>query len=304
MHKPRALRAGDRVAIVAPASYCGRDELELGAAELRRLGFDPVYDESVFEQAMFTAGTAATRAAAFLKAWNDPAVAALIALRGGYGSVQLLPLLADLQVERPKLFVGYSDNTSVMAWLVQRGVPTLHGPMVERRLSRGADGYDESSFVALLQGGAGLMLRPDGLHVMRGGKARGPLVGGTMTQLGASLGTPYAFDPPAGCVLFLEDVNERPYRLHRLLTQLQLAGILGRAAALVFGEMRGCDEPDGRATALAVIEEFARDCRGPVIVGFPSGHTAGPCWTLPLGVTCRIETTPHPTLIVEEAPVE
>jgi muramoyltetrapeptide carboxypeptidase len=99
-------------------------------------------------------------------------------------------------------------------------------------------------------------------------------------------------------------VNERPYRLHRLLMQLKLAGVLSRAAGLVFGEMRGCDEPDGKATAAAVIEEFATECTGPVVLGFPSGHTAGPCWTLPLGVTCRLVTRPAPALIVEDAPVE
>src|SRR4029078_11668602 len=98
---------------------------------------------------------------------------------------------------------------------------------------------------AFMQDGEGRTLSPDGLAVIRGGEAVGPLFAGTITQLAASLCPPYAFDPPRGCVLFLEDVNERPYRLDRMLTQLQLAGILGRARALVFGEMRGCEEAGG-----------------------------------------------------------
>jgi muramoyltetrapeptide carboxypeptidase len=105
-------------------------------------------------------------------------------------------------------------------------------------------------------------------------------------------------------VLFLEDVNERPYRLDRMLTQLRLAGILERARALVFGEMRACDEANGQASALDVIRGLTTECEGPIITGFPSGHTTGPCWTLPLGVRVRIVTAPRPAIVVEESPVE
>jgi muramoyltetrapeptide carboxypeptidase len=303
--KPRALRAGDRIAVVAPASNCSRDEFDRGIAEIRRLGFEPTFDASVFDRAAFTAGEARSRAEAVVAAWNDPDVAALIAVRGGYGSVELLPWLNVAELGPPKLFIGYSDNTSLLTWLtIHRRVPALHGPMLDGRLARGSEGYDRDSFLALLSGGKGLELRPDGVRVLRAGEVSGCLLGGTLTQLGASLGTPYAFDPAPGSILFLEEVNERPYRLHRLMMQLRLAGVLSCAGGLVFGEMRGCDEPDGRITAAAVVEEFAGDCSGPVVTGFPSGHTTGPCWTLPLGVTCRIMTTPYPALIVEDAPVE
>jgi muramoyltetrapeptide carboxypeptidase len=312
MRKPRPVRAGDRIAVVATASNCAREEFDRGVLELRRLRFEPVWDETVFEQGAMTAGSPATRAAAFIKAWSDPDVAALIAVRGGYGSVELLPLLAGCALDPPKLFIGYSDNTSLLAWLTtRRGIPALHGPMLDGRLARGTAAYDEPSLVALLQGGAGLKLDPPGVRVLRPGDASGMLAGGTLTQLAASLGTPYAFQPPEGALLFLEDVNERPYRLHRLLTQLKLAGILERASGLVFGEMRGCDEPapsttsgGARLMARDVIEEFARGFDGPVVWGFPSGHTSGPCWTVPLGVRCRLSTVPHPSLVVEDAPVE
>jgi muramoyltetrapeptide carboxypeptidase len=105
-------------------------------------------------------------------------------------------------------------------------------------------------------------------------------------------------------VLFLEDVNERPYRLDRMLTQLAQAGVLARASALVFGEMRGCEEPGGEITARTVVERLMRETAGPVLYGFPSGHTSGPCWTLPLGVRVTVETRPRPGLIVEESPVD
>ena len=306
MLKPRAVTPGARIAIVSPASPFSREEFDRGVEELRTLGFEPTYDEDVFARARgYLSGAAELRAAAFSRAWSDPSIGALIAVRGGYGSVHMLPLLdADLIRKTPKLFIAYSDNTSVLSWLTcQCGVTALHGPMIEGRLAKGGEGYDRESMLAFMQDGAGRVLAPEGLAVIHGGEAAGPLFGGTLTQLTASLGTPYAFDPPAHSVLFFEDVNERPYKLDRMLTQLRLAGILSRARALVFGEMRGCDESSGQPCALDVIRTFAHDFPGPVITGFPSGHTTGPCWTLPLGVRVRVVTAPRPSLVVEESPV-
>jgi muramoyltetrapeptide carboxypeptidase len=306
VRKPRALKQGDRIAIVAPASPFTRDEFTRGVAEIERLGFVPVFDDSVFEsEAGYLAGLPEVRASSFIKHWTDPSVSALLAARGGYGSVHLLPLLDRARIiERPKLFIGYSDNTSLLSWLTcQCGITALHGPMIEGRLAGGA-GYDERSFLGLLAGGQRLELVPGGVTVLREGQASGPLFGGTITQLAASLGTPFAFDPPDGCILFLEEVNERPYRIDRLLTQLALSGLLARARAIVFGEMRGCDEPGGAVTALDAIARTTRECAGPIVVGFPSGHTTGPTWTLPLGVSVCVSTQPRPALLIEDSPVE
>ena len=293
--------------MISPASPFSREEFAGGVAELQRLGFEPVFDESVFERTGFTSGPASTRAAAFTRAWDDPSIAALIAVRGGYGSVQMLAALDGWTPRRtPKLFIGYSDNTSVLGWLTTRQELTaLHGPMLEGRLSKLREGYDEASFMALVQGrGKGLELRPEMLTTLRAGTAAGPLHGGTMTQLVASLGTPFAFAPPPGSILFLEDVNERPYKLDRMLMQLRLSGLLERAAGLVFGEMRGCDEPGGAVTARDTIAAALTGFTGPVLYGFPSGHTTGPTWSLPLGVAVRVNGSAMPSLIVEESPVE
>lgn len=253
------------------------------------------------------AGPAEVRAAAFQRAWADPSVAALIAIRGGFGSVQLLPLLnrAPL-VGAAKAFIGYSDNTSLLTWLtVQRGIVSFHGPMIEGRIAKGEAGYDRDSFRRCLchAAPAGEMTAPT-LETLRPGDVRGVLVGGTLTQLAGSLGTPYGFDPPDGSLFFFEDVNERPYKIERLLTQLKFAGLFEHAAGLVFGEMRGCDEPDGAVTARAVIADFMADFRGPVLFGLPSGHTTGPTLTLPLGVRARIVAGDRPVLVLEEAAVE
>ena len=130
----------------------------------------------------------------------------------------------------PKVFVGYSDITAVHTWLQQRcGLVSFHGPMLEGRFADRAR-YDRDSFVRAVSVTEPMgALVPPGLEIWREGEASGVLVGGTITQLAASLGTPFAFDPPPGCVLFFDEVNERPYRLDRLLTQLVQAGIIGRA---------------------------------------------------------------------------
>jgi muramoyltetrapeptide carboxypeptidase len=280
--------------------------LERGIAELRRLGFDAAYSPVVAARGLFSAGSPAERARDFQTAWTDPSVSALVALRGGYGSAQLLPLLdAGAIAASPKLFVGYSDTTAILTWLTcHAGVTALHGPMVDRRLSRGPAGYDEASFVRLLQGDVPLDLPcPDGV-VLHEGEAAGPLFGGTLTQLTASLGTPWAFVPPDGSVLFLEDVNERPYRIHRMLTQLVQAGLVSRARAIVLGQMPGCDEPGhGGPTALDAARDALEGFGGPVFAGFPSGHTTGACVSLPFGTTVRVHAQGPPSLRVEESPV-
>jgi muramoyltetrapeptide carboxypeptidase len=303
--KPHRLRPGDRIALVAPASPFNREDLDLGIEELRRLGFDPVYDERVLERSRFVAGSAATRAALIESAWNDSSVRALMAIRGGYGSAQLLPLLdTRLMRDARKIFIGYSDITALLCLHLQHDVVCFHGAMVERRIALGEEAYDRRSLVASISEAQALgELRPPGLDILKRGEARGPLVGGTLTQLVSLLGTPWAYAPPDGCVLFLEDVAERPYRIDRMLTQLKHAGVLQKAAAIVFGEFPNCSEPVAEITARQVAESFALDCSGPVLFGFPSGHTAGPTWTLPLGVEASVVANGAPALIVEESAV-
>ena len=289
--------------MVSPASPFKREEFDLGVQGLRDLGFEPVWEPSVFDRTGYVSGAPATRAGAFLEAWRDPSIAAVIAARGGYGSVHLLPFLnADVLRQTPKIFIGYSDNTSILTWLtIGCGITALHGPMLEGRLARGEAGYHKASFLAGLGPDAAGELTPSTLKNIQGGEAAGPLFGGTLTQLLASLGTQYAFNPPEGCVLFIEDVNERPYKLDRMLTQLRLSGVLSRAKALIFGEMCGCDEIGGHPTALETIRDVVGGFQGPILYGFSSGHAQGASWTLPLGVRVRVISGIRPRVVVEEA---
>ena len=146
---PRRLLVGDRVALVAPASPVRGEDLERGADELRALGFVPVYDQRVLARHGYVAGLPQTRVAALAEAWRDPSIRAVIAVRGGYGSQQLLPLLDPRWIaDDPKIFLGYSDLTAVLAWHTMHGVVAFHGPMAEGRLALGSAGYDRASLLA------------------------------------------------------------------------------------------------------------------------------------------------------------
>ena len=301
----RRLEAGDRVALVAPASSFPHEEIDAGVAELRRLGLEAVYDRSIFDKERFVAGSAESRASAIHEAWSNPDIGALIAIRGGYGSAQVLPLLDTALLRKArKPLIGYSDITALLNFYLQHGLAAIHGPMIDRRLSKGPSAYHEESFrrVVMTAAPAG-DLCPDHVETLHAGSARGVLVGGTLTQLMASLGTPWAFEPPGDCVLFLEDVGERPYRIHRLLTQAAQAGILKKARAIVFGEFPGCEEPGGDPAIRDVLRDFTTGFGGPVLFNFPSGHTAGPTWTLPFGVRAEVVGGTSPVLRVLDAAV-
>jgi muramoyltetrapeptide carboxypeptidase len=303
--KFRPLHAGGRVALVAPASAFDRVEFDAGVAELRRLGFEPVWDDTVFERRAMTAGDAHVRVRAFERAMTELGADAVVAVRGGYGSVELLPLLNVGLIRKSRTaFVGYSDVTSLHSYLgAVAGMASVHGTMVEGRLAKGPAAYDPVTLLKSLSTEPIGRMAVDGLQTLNRGSltASGPLAGGTITQLLASIGTPFEFNPPEGHVLFLEEINERPYRLHRMLMQLRLSGRLRRAGAIVFGEMPGCDEPGGKVTARDVACDFTDGFSGPVVFGLPSGHSTRPTLSLPLGVRTTVTGGPEPSVTIEEA---
>ncbi len=305
MDKPRALAPGDRLAVVAPASGFDRQDFDDGIEELRTLGFEPVWDESVFARQEYVAGPASLRARAVRSALTDSSIAGIIGVRGGYGSAQILPLLDPSEIRRSaKPFIGYSDLTAVLTYYTHNcGLVAFHGPTVDR-IGRGAIGYDRDSFIRTLTAAvaAGELTAP-GVETVRPGDFSGPLYGGTVTQLLASLATPFAFNPPDEYVLLFEEIAERPYRLDRMFEQLRQSGLLSRARAVVIGQLLKCDEPSGRPTGRGVMADLLADFPGPVVIGFPTGHTDGPALTLPIGVKVRVVAGTTPRVIVEEAAV-
>lgn len=304
--RPPALRPGDAIALVAPASPFDAAQFERGVAELQSLGFNPQWHSRIFDTRRYVAGTATIRAEDFLDAWADSHIKALIGARGGYGSAQVVPSLDPGTIRAtPKAFVGYSDLTTVLTWLVVHcGVVAFHGPTVAGRLSRGAEGYDRQSFLAALTSAAPMGEIPlAGCDVIRRGEVSGRLLGGTLTQLAAAIGTPYALVPWDDTLLLLEDVGERPYRLDRLWLQLRDAGLLRRVQGILLGTFPRCDEPGGALTARDVLADLVAEFPGPVVYGVRTGHVDGPAMTLPLGVRARLVADGAPSLIIEEAAV-
>ena len=305
MLKPRGMKLGDRVAVLAPASPFDREVFNRGIDELRAIGFNPVFDDGVFSRLGYLAGSPKHRSDALRAAWRDPEIRAVFTVRGGYGSSQLLPLLDVSEVrDDPKPFIGCSDLTALLIYLTTNcGTVGFHGPMLVN-LADHAAGYDRTSLMKCVTSPTPLgELRPDGVESLSNGEASGALLGGTLTQILASLSTPFAFDPPEGYVLFLDDVNEKPYRIDRMLTQVRQAGLLKAASAVVCAEFPGCSIENG-PDVKSVISELLEDFPGPVLFGFPSGHTTGPTLTVPFGVTVRVTSGLRPGLIVDEAAVE
>ena len=304
--RPPALRDGDVVALVAPASPFDAQDFDAGVAELAALGFVPEWHGDVFARRRYLAGAATTRAADFLRAWQDRRVAGLIGVRGGYGSAQIVASLDPGTIRAtPKAFVGYSDLTTLLTWLVGHcGVVAFHGPTVAGRLGRGPDAYDRASLLSALTVAAPMgEVVLNGAETIVAGEARGRLLGGTLTQLAAAAGTPYGLVPWDDTILLLEDVGERPYRLDRLVQQIRDAGLLRRVRGVLLGTFPRCDEPGGMPTAREVLGDLFAEFPGPVVFGVPTGHVEGPALTLPLGVQARLVTDGTPTLVIEESAV-
>lgn len=285
MRKPEALKAGQTIGIVAPAAVADALAVDSSARLLRERGYDVRIGAAVFRRDGYLAGSDRERLDDLAEMFADPQVRVILCARGGYGSGRLLPLLAEsLRTDDPKIFVGYSDLTFVLTFLTQQcQMLAFHGPMIadfERQPQAMAD------LLALLSGdraGWNLSART----IVQPGTAEGPMTGGCLSAVVAGLGTPYEIDTD-GKVLFLEDVNEKPYRVDRMLTQLRQAGKLDRVAAVMFGEMAGCSaDPNEVVTVADVIATHFASADHPVVMGVPSGHGQGTA-TLPLGLHVRL----------------
>ncbi len=285
MRKPPPLKAGQTIGIVAPAAATDAVAVESGVRRLRQAGYRVRVGESVFRRAGYLAGTDRERLDDLLRMFTDPDVRAIVCARGGYGSGRLLPLLeVELDVAEPKILVGYSDLTFVLTYLTQRcDLVAFHGPMVSDLESKP---HALPELLSLL-GGDRTGWSMSAATIIEPGTAEGMLTGGCLSALVAALGTPFEI-VTNGKLLFLEDVNEKPFRIDRMLTQLRQAGKLEDVVGVVFGEMPGCSaDPNESVKVTDVIRSQFASSGYPVAVGVPSGHGRG-CATLPLGIRARL----------------
>ena len=301
--KPRALRPGDKVGIVAPASNLKRELLEAGCDGLRRADYEPFYVDSILDRDLYFAGSVERRARELEAMFERDDIRAIICARGGYGS-NYLPLALDPAkiIPHPKILVGYSDITTLLCCLADwANIVTFHGPMVTKDFAV-ADGVDLQSWHNALGGVTEWEIgKGSGAKPLLAGEAEGILSGGCLSMLAASLGTPYEIQT-AGTILFIEDVAAKPYQIDRMLMQLKLAGKLKDVRALIFGEMQDCRQsPDQDYTLEEVILRVVEDLRIPVAFGLRSGHVSRANITLPMGVRARLAVGDSVTLRVLEA---
>lgn len=269
--------------VVAPSGAVNREEIEAGIARLEAAGFRVRVGRATWKRFGYFAGTDEERVSDLLEMFLDPSVDAVFAARGGYGCARLLPLL-DPRILRShaKVFVGSSDCTALLQFLVDRcGMVAFHGPVVSTLAT------NQEALTGLLA-----VLAGDGERVvslprcLRPGKAEGVLRGGCLSILVSLLGTPFAprVEPT---VWFFEDVNEKPYRIDRMLTQWSQAGLWRGTTAVLWGEMVGCTGPQTSWDVWEVISRHTEPLGVPVAGGVPSGHGRS-VLTLPLGVRVRI----------------
>jgi muramoyltetrapeptide carboxypeptidase len=289
---PPALRRGDTVGIVAPASNIKRELLEAGCERLRRLGYQPFYFDSIFEQDLYFAGSVQRRARELEEMFARHEVRAILCARGGYGANYLLEAL-DIKAiaARPKIFVGYSDITTLLTYLADAaGLVTFHGPMVTKDFALD-EGVDIDSWNAALSGQAEWLLNfgpSSGVKPLVEGAAEGILYGGCLSMLAASLGTPYEVQT-AGTILFMEDIAAKPFQIDRMLMQMKLAGKLADVRGIIFGEMKECLQKEDQGYTLEeVVLRVVGEMGIPVAYGLRSGHVTQQNITLPIGVRAAL----------------
>jgi muramoyltetrapeptide carboxypeptidase len=287
--KPRAVLPGDTVAVVAPAGPFDKAALEAGLAIIRER-YRVRYDEHIHSRVRYLAGDDSRRFTELSTALSDPDIKAVFCARGGYGAMRLLPRLASWAAETATLaaaakpLVGFSDITALHQWLQSNGIASIHAPVLTQLGRVPAD--SPKRLFALLESTA--PAEPlVGTDTYVGGTVEGPLLGGNLSVFTRLLGTPF-MPPLDGAILLLEDLSEQPYRLDRMWTHLQLAGVFRKIRGIVLGQFIGCEPRDGGFTAADVLRDLAADTGVPCASGFPIGH-GGINEPVPLGVRVRLE---------------
>lgn len=316
MQKPKKLSPGAVIGLVAPASPCEKPyEVERAKAYIEELGYQVVVAPHVDLQRGFVAASEEERAADINAMFADPDIDAVCCARGGYGSAQVIRHLDIEMIRRnPKIFTGFSDITSLhIALNTLADMVTFHGPGLARFNPEELTDYTKEQFFKALTTTAPLGDIPMNdpkkwVHRIHGGVAEGELVGGNLTLLCASLGTPFQPDTK-GKVLFVEDIDTEPWMMDNNMSHLRNAGLLDGVAAVVVGECKGCEPYDYKPGFLSdvcveeVFEYYLRPLGVPALYGLPLGHTPDMA-TLPLGVKVRLDGDEKKLTVLESGVTE
>jgi muramoyltetrapeptide carboxypeptidase len=313
--KPVALRPGDMIVLVAPAGKLERGRIELARQRLEELGFRVIVPDTLYRTRGYLAGTDQERADELMAAFKNPDVKAIFPGTGGFGTTRMLDLLDyDVIQANPKILVGFSDITALHLAIAKKcNLITFHSPVAQHGLGS-TDGLSEfsakwfwrclrSDTDAAADGFRYEVPNESPLQTVRGGTARGRLIGGNLSLVAATVGTPYDIETD-GRVLFFEDVNEAPFRIDRMFSQLRLAGKLEKPAAVILGQFTKCvaKEGDASLTVDEIFADYFADAPYPVVKNFPAGHTPNNA-TLPIGALFEVDAD-TPSVRILEKPVE
>jgi muramoyltetrapeptide carboxypeptidase len=310
--KPKRLQAGDTLGVIAPSSAIPEHVIEKALENLTNLGFKLKLGKNVRASNGYLAGTDEQRVEDLHWAFNDPEVDAVWCIRGGYGATRILPMI-DFKIikKNPKIFIGYSDITALHIAIFQKtGLVTFHGPVgtseytdftkpnVWDLLTKPTPQYLLKHSEENLKNESNLF-KP---AVITAGKCQGQLIGGNLSLLSAMDGTPYALKNLKGKILFIEDIDERPYRVDRMLTQMLQTHDLKQLAGIALGIFEGCN-PKVDENSLTLMECF-KDRLGnlgiPVIYGLSFGHIKNQ-FTLPVGIEAFLDTEAGTINLLEAA---
>ncbi|TAK62023.1 MAG: LD-carboxypeptidase [Bacteroidetes bacterium] len=305
--KPKALRHGDVIGIAAPASPpASTEHLTRGIRYLEQLGFRVELGASLYKRAGYLAGSDRERASDLHTLFSNKNVKAIFTVRGGYGCTRILPLLDYKMIRKnPKILVGYSDITALqLSLLTKAGMATFSGPMVAVEMAGCLTGRAEEAFwqcVTSRRTPPALDLEHHNRRIIRAGTGDGVLYGGNLSLVASLVGTNY-FPRIKRSLLMLEEIEERPYRVNRMLNQLKLAGVLKNVSGIALGLFTGCDPESGKPslTLQQVFEDSFNGYEFPVAGHFHYGHTDD-VMTVPFGITARLDTQRKKLKFLENA---
>lgn len=316
--KPERLRRGDKIALVAPASFISEKSLQTSIEKVEQMGFIPVWSRKILCKYGYLSATDKERADDFNSMIKDKEIKGIICAGGGYGCTRILDLLDyDMIKENPKVIIGFSDNTALINAVHKKtGLITFHGP-IARTMHQGYNGEHFENLTINPVDEYIIESSDDDLqksqddkvyerYTITSGKGQGELVGGNLTLICSLMGTPYQIDFENKIVM-IEDINEEPYRIDRMLTQLISSGELSKAAGIVFGICKDCDKTDKTKTANSftlreVIEDRIKPLNIPAAYGLSFGHNINN-FTFPIGVKAEFDAD-RKTIRLKETAVE
>lgn len=305
MNKPRALKFGDTIGLIAPSSPTAKENVEKAINKLIEMGFKVKMGKSPYEGYGYLSGTDEIRANDINEMFRDKEVNGIICLRGGYGTPRILDLI-DYKIieENPKVFVGYSDITALhIAFTQKSNLVTYHGPMVTSDMIGSFSKFSKDSlFKAIMNTEPmGKISNPEGeeIKILNGGVTEGSIIGGNLSLIVATIGTPYEIDLK-GKILFIEEIGEDPYKVDRMMNQLRLSGKLREAEGIILGDFNNCES--GKHNESLTLEQIFNDhikpTGKPAIYNLKAGHCE-PMVTLPFGVRAKLDADKKELQILE-----